>query len=77
MGAAFYAWDYGAKHGNLATLGALSYATPLLLTLLLLGVDLAAPSRWMALAGGCIVGGAALAALRPSERRSPGVRPAT
>ena len=35
VGAAFYAWDYGIKRGNLRVLGTLSYATPLLSTILL------------------------------------------
>jgi drug/metabolite transporter (DMT)-like permease len=36
VGAAFWLWDYGTKHGDIATLGTLSYAAPLLSTLLLL-----------------------------------------
>ncbi len=35
-GAAFWLWDSGTKRGNLALLGTLSYAAPLLSTLLLL-----------------------------------------
>ncbi len=40
VGAAFYAWDIGMKHGDIRLLGALSYATPLLSTgfLILAGV---------------------------------------
>lgn len=37
-GLAFFAWDHATKHGNLATLGALSYLAPLISTLLLIVV---------------------------------------
>ena len=33
VGAAFFAWDYGVKRGNIQVLGAASYASPLLSTL--------------------------------------------
>src|SRR6185312_9036610 len=33
VGAAFYAWDYGVKHGDIRVLGTLSYAAPLLSTI--------------------------------------------
>lgn len=36
VGAAFLLWDHGTKHGDIALLGSLSYAAPLLSTLLLL-----------------------------------------
>lgn len=35
VGAAFFAWDYGVKHGNIQILGAASYASPLLSTVVL------------------------------------------
>jgi len=35
VGAAFWLWDYGTKHGDIALLGSLSYLAPLLSTLLL------------------------------------------
>ncbi|MCA3554283.1 EamA family transporter [Aestuariivirga sp.] len=35
VGAAFYSWDYGVKHGDIMVLGAASYASPLLSTLAL------------------------------------------
>lgn len=69
MGAAFYAWDYGAKRGNVTTLGTLSYAAPLLSTLLLVALGLAQASPTMVLAAVCIVGGAALAAFARAGRR--------
>jgi drug/metabolite transporter (DMT)-like permease len=33
VGAAFFVWDYGMKHGDVRTLGTLAYATPLASTL--------------------------------------------
>lgn len=35
VGLAFFAWDYGTKQGNVSLLGTLSYAAPVLSTLLL------------------------------------------
>ncbi|MGB8816921.1 MAG: DMT family transporter [Rhizobiaceae bacterium] len=35
VGAAFFAWDHGVKRGNIQILGAASYASPLLSTLIL------------------------------------------
>ena len=37
LGAAFYTWDFGVKHGDIQVLGALSYAAPLLSTIILIG----------------------------------------
>jgi drug/metabolite transporter (DMT)-like permease len=62
VGIAFFAWDYGVKHGNLKTLGGLSYATPLLSTILLVAFGRAAASASIAAAALLIVGGAVLAA---------------
>ena len=36
LGAGFYAWDYGCKHGDIMILGALSYAAPLFSVIVLL-----------------------------------------
>ncbi len=62
VGAAFYVWDHGVKHGDIRVLGAAAYATPLLSTLLLVGLGLskAGPALWVAC--GLITGGAVLAA---------------
>lgn len=72
VGLAFFTWDYGVKHGEIRTLGAFSYAAPLLSTLLLVGVGLAAPTWSVAAACVLITGGATLAALdlfrRPAAR---------
>lgn len=70
MGAAFYTWDDGIKRGSVVTLGALSYVTPLLSTLLLLALGLAKPNSLIALACGCIVGGATLAAWGTWRRKT-------
>jgi len=62
VGAAFFLWDRGTKHGRIALLGALSYAAPVLSTALLVAAGAAAPT-WH-IAAGCLLvaGGAALAA---------------
>lgn len=62
VGTAFFLWDVGMKRGDIKALGALSYATPLLSTLLLIGFGRAALSWRIAVACVLIVGGAALAA---------------
>lgn len=73
VGGAFFAWDVGVKTGSIKVLGALSYAAPLLSTLLLLALGMATPS-W-AVSGACvlIVGGSLLASgdmLRVLRRRT-------
>ncbi len=62
VGAAFYLWDHGVKRGDIKALGALSYMTPLLSTLLLVLFGRAEGSLRLALACALIVGGAVLAA---------------
>ena len=61
VGAAFFVWDYGTKHGNIQVLGALSYAAPLLSTLVLIGFGQAEATRVVAIACLLIVAGALLA----------------
>lgn len=61
VGSAFYVWDHGVKRGDIRALGAMSYATPLLSTLLLMGVTGAAAPATVWIAGLLIVGGAILA----------------
>jgi drug/metabolite transporter (DMT)-like permease len=41
VGAAFYTWDIGVKRGDIMALGASSYASPLLSTLVLIGAGFA------------------------------------
>lgn len=62
VGAAFYAWDYGVKNGDIQVLGAASYAAPLLSTLILMLSGFAEPSLRIAAACVLITGGAILAA---------------
>jgi len=62
VGAAFYVWDYGVKHGDIQVLGASSYAAPLLSTLVLIATGFAAPTWAIAIACLLITGGAAVAA---------------
>ncbi|UWQ21931.1 DMT family transporter [Jannaschia sp. W003] len=70
VGAAFFLWDVGCKRGDLAVLGASSYAAPLLSTLVLVVFGLAEPTWTLALACALITGGAALAASEMLLRRS-------
>ncbi|WP_375594140.1 DMT family transporter [Algihabitans albus] len=63
VGAAFFVWDYGTKHGHIQALGALAYGAPLLSTLLLIAFGQAEATWSVALACGLIVGGALLASL--------------
>jgi drug/metabolite transporter (DMT)-like permease len=69
VGAAFYLWDHGVKRGDIKALGALSYMTPLLSTLLLVLFGRAEPSLRLALACVLIVGGAVLASRELWGRR--------
>ncbi|WP_275784674.1 aromatic amino acid exporter YddG [Pararhizobium gei] len=62
VGAAFYAWDYGVKNGNIQILGVASYAAPVLSTLVLILFGFAEPSWRIALACLFVTGGAVLAA---------------
>lgn len=61
VGAAFFTWDYGVKHGDIRVLGAAAYATPLLSTVLLVAVGEARLTASLAAACALIVGGALLA----------------
>lgn len=62
VGAAFYAWDFGVKNGNIQLLGVASYAAPVLSTLVLIAFGFAEPSWRIALACLFVTGGAVLAA---------------
>jgi len=70
VGAAFYAWDYGVKRGNIQVLGAASYAAPLLSTLALIAFGFAEPTPTILLACLLITGGAVLAAKSMLSRKS-------
>lgn len=61
VGAAFFVWDHGVKRGDIRALGALSYATPLLSTFLLILFG-RAEAGWIVWAAcALIVGGAVMA----------------
>jgi drug/metabolite transporter (DMT)-like permease len=62
VGAAFYAWDFGVKHGDIRVLGAGSYAAPVLSTALLVLAGFAAPSASLAVAAVLLAAGGLLAA---------------
>lgn len=62
VGAAFYAWDYGVKHGNIQILGTASYAAPLLSTLVLVAAGVGSADWRVGIACLLITGGAVLAA---------------
>lgn len=65
VGGSFFAWDYAVKHGNIRVLGTLSYAVPVLSTLLLVAFGLARPEPSLAVACALVVL-AALVAVAPS-----------
>jgi len=62
VGIAFYLWDYGVKHGDIAALGASAYMAPLLSTGILLAAGFGVASWTIVVACLSITGGAALAA---------------
>jgi drug/metabolite transporter (DMT)-like permease len=69
VGAAFYAWDIGMKHGDIRILAAGSYLAPLLSTAFLVLAGYAAASLSLALAAALIAGGGILAAKDMIVRR--------
>jgi drug/metabolite transporter (DMT)-like permease len=71
VGAAFYAWDIGMKHGDIRVLGAASYATPLLSTGFLIAAGYAPARASLALAACLIAGGGLVAAKDMFRRRIP------
>jgi drug/metabolite transporter (DMT)-like permease len=62
IGAAFYAWDHGCKHGDIRTLGTLAYIVPLISNGLLIAAGRGALDWRVAAAAALIIGGAALGA---------------
>lgn len=70
VGGAFFAWDIGCKRGDLRALGALSYATPLLSTLLLVATGRPLSGGAVPVAALLITGGAALASRDLWARRA-------
>jgi drug/metabolite transporter (DMT)-like permease len=62
VGAAFYAWDIGVKHGDIRILGVASYVAPLLSTLFLVLAGYSAASIALLLAAILVAGGGVIAA---------------
>ena len=62
VGGAFYCWDYGVKRGDIMVLGALSYLSPLLSTLVLIAAGYAPASLAVGAACVLITAGAIVAA---------------
>ena len=60
-GPAFYLWDHAVKRGDIRALGALSYATPILSTALLIACGLAEPTGAPVVAALLVTVGAVLA----------------
>tara|TARA_R110001592_G_scaffold100431_1_gene285073 strand:+ start:4645 stop:5550 length:906 start_codon:yes stop_codon:yes gene_type:complete len=75
VGAAFFAWDHGTKHGDIQVLGALAYAAPLISTVLLIAFGRGDAS--LSVGFGCllIVGGAVLASKDMLKRRATAPKP--
>ncbi len=67
-GSAFYFWDHAVKRGDIRALGALSYATPILSTALLIVCGLAEPTSALLLAALLVTTGAALASRELRKR---------
>lgn len=70
VGAAFYVWDHGVKHGDIQLVGTSSYAAPLLSTLILIAAGRADAGWPILLACLLITLGAFLAALPALRARS-------
>jgi drug/metabolite transporter (DMT)-like permease len=70
VGAAFYVWDHGVKHGDIRLLGVASYAAPVLSTLILILADFAEPTLSLAAATALIVMGALLASWQNLRRKA-------
>jgi drug/metabolite transporter (DMT)-like permease len=69
MGAAFFLWSFAMTRGDPRTIGALSYLTPLLSTLLLTVTGGGALTGLTAAAGALIVGGAVVGTLAGRDQR--------
>lgn len=70
VGAAFFAWDIGMKHGDIRVLGAASYATPLLSTGCLIASGYAQLNASLGLAAILIAAGGLVAAKDMISRNS-------
>lgn len=70
VGAAFFTWDYGTKHGDIRVLGALAYAAPLISTVVLIAFGRGEATLSVGLGCLLIVGGAVLASKEMLARGS-------
>lgn len=70
VGIAFFAWNYGMKHGNIKLLGTLSYLAPLISGTLLVIFGRSAYSNRLLFAAVLIMAGAMLSALDSLRRRN-------
>jgi drug/metabolite transporter (DMT)-like permease len=73
VGAAFYVWDYGVKHGDIQVIGASAYLSPLISTGVLILAGYAEPTWTIGAAALAIALGAALASREMFRRRRPDV----
>ncbi len=64
VGLAFFTWDHGMKHGNLPLLGVLAFATPLISTLMMIGLGLVPATANVAIASLAITLGAVIAGIK-------------
>ncbi len=71
VGAAFFTWDYGTKHGDIQVLGVLAYAAPLISTVLLILFG-KGEATWAVFAGCALIIGGAVMASRGLRRQSTG-----
>lgn len=62
VGLAFFTWDIGVKRGDIQLLGTVSYAAPLVSTLVLVVAGIAQATPSLAVSAALIAGGAVLAA---------------
>lgn len=69
VGIAFFAWNYGMKHGNIKLLGTLSYLAPLISGALLVVFGRSAYSNRLLFAAVLIMAGAMLSALDALRRQ--------
>ncbi|HEY0625814.1 MAG TPA: EamA family transporter [Allosphingosinicella sp.] len=80
LGAAFFLWDIGTKQGHLPLLGVLSYATPILSTLLLVaaGAAEAGAELWIGCAlvtAGAVIASGGVSMLAKVSRKRTSIAP--
>jgi len=74
VGGAFFVWDYGVKKGDIQLLGSLSYAAPLLSTLLLVALGLSEPSPMTWIACSFIILGSLISSLEHFKKLFSSIR---